>query len=60
MIGFDESYKLCWKHEMILFQLRTKGIYISNSISDLQYKSGDNIDIYVHIVASLIQLIYTL
>ena len=37
-----------------------KGRYISCYMSDSQYISGGNIEIYVHIVASWLQLIYIL
>ena len=48
MILFDESEKLCWKHEIFLFQKWKKGRY---SMSASQYKPGENAEIYVHIVA---------
>ena len=60
IIWFDESDKLCWKHEIILFWwcMRVRGSYIGHSMSDIRCKSGEIIDIYVHIIASWLQLIY--
>ena len=40
------------EYEIFLFQKWKKGRYIRSYISDSQYKSIDNIEIYVNIVAS--------
>ena len=60
IIGFDESDKLCWKHNIFLFYKRKKGIYINDSMSASQYRSVENTETCVHIFASWLQLIYIL
>ena len=59
-IKFDASEKLYWKDRIFLFQQQNKGRYIWHSMSASQYKSGENTEIYVHIVASWLQFIYIL
>ena len=51
-IGIDVSEKLCWKHEILSFQQQNKGRYNRHFMSDSQYESGENKEMYVHIVAS--------
>ena len=51
-IGIDESEKLCWKHEIFIFQKLNIGRCICRCVSALQYNTGENTDMYVHIVAS--------
>ena len=59
-IGIDESEKLCWKHEIFPCQKLKKGWYIRCYVSASQYKSVENTDMYVRIVASWLQFIYIL
>ena len=51
---------MCWKHKMVPFQQSKKEIYIRIYVSASQYKSGENTDMYVRIVASWLHLIYIL
>ena len=60
MIGFEESDKLCCKHSMFLFWWQNKGRYISHYMSTTQYKSGENQEICVQIVALWLHLIRNL
>ena len=43
---------------MVLFKWWLKGRYIFHSMSDSKYKSEEITGIYVHIIASRLQLIY--
>ena len=57
-IGIDVSQTFCWKHEWLLFQQLKKERYNSHYMSASQYDSGENTEMYVHIFASGIQLMY--
>ena len=58
IILFDESDKLCWKHEMIFFHWWKKVRYIHYYIPASQYKLIENMDIYVCILATRLHWIY--
>ena len=44
--------KRCVGTTRFLFKQRNKGRYICRYMSDSQYKSGENTEMYVHFVAS--------
>ena len=52
IIGFDESDKLCWKHEICLIKQKKKVICTRHYMSASQSTSGENTKIHVHIIAS--------
>ena len=57
-IGIDVSEKLCQKHGIFFFQHQNKGRYIRCYMSASKIKPRENTEMYVHIVASWLQLVY--